>query len=227
MKVADLIANFPVESRDITTIFPYPDNAKIHSDTQVEDIATSIQTFGFDQPIVVDKDGVVIKGHGRRLAALRLGLASVPVVVRDDLTPDQVKAARLADNRVAEGEVDTVLLQKELQALADADFDLSTMGFDQRELDFLVDDVTELDDDAFVPDLEAAVAEVEAQTQTKINEMRDEQVAIGKALGIKTVPRSSERAINAFMLKLRADYSLPPEQAFVRFVEELLSQVTE
>lgn len=227
MKVVDLIKDFPVESRDVTTIAPYPDNAKIHSDSQVEDIATSIQTFGFDQPIVVDKDGIVIKGHGRRLAALRLGLKKVPVVVRDDLTPDQVKAARLADNRVAEGEVDTVLLQKELQALAEADFDLSTMGFDERELDFLVEDVTELDDDAFVPDLEAAVAEVESQTSERIEKLKQEEVPIGKALGIKSVPRASERAINAFMLKLRADYALPPEQAFVRFVEDLISQVNE
>lgn len=220
--IVDLVSDFPVESRDITTIYPYPDNAKIHSDTQVEAIATAIKTFGFDQPIVVDKDGVIIKGHGRRLAALRLGMKLVPVVVRDDLSEDAVKAARLSDNKVAEGEVDTVLVQRELNALANSNFDLAPIGFTERELGFMLDDITELNDDAFVDDLDEAVAQVEAQTAEKIESMKAEEVPIAKALGFKNIPRSSERLVNAFMLKLRADYKASPDQAFLKFVEDLL-----
>lgn len=222
--MADLVSDFPVQNRDINTIYPYPDNAKIHSDTQIDMIATAIKTFGFDQPIVVDKDGVIIKGHGRRLAALRLGRKVVPVVVRTDLSEEAVKAARLSDNKVAEGEVDTVLVQKELSALANSDYDLAPIGFTERELGFMLDDLTELNDDAFVDDLDAAVADVEAQTSEKIESMKAEEVPVAKALGFKSIPRAKERVLNAFMLKLRADYSLPPDQAFMRFVEDLIAE---
>lgn len=222
--IVDLVSDFPVESRDIETIYPYPDNAKLHSDVQIDSIALAIKTFGFDQPIVVDKDGVIIKGHGRRLAAKRLGMTKVPVVVRDDLSEEAVKAARLSDNRVAEGEVDTALLQKELAALADAEYDMSAIGFSERELGFMLENLTEFNDDAFVADLDGAVAEVEAQTSERIEAMKSEEVPIAKALGFKNVPRAKERALNVFMLKLRADYKLPPDQAFIRFVEDLVSE---
>lgn len=222
--IRDLISDFPVQSRDINTIYPYSDNAKLHSDVQVDAIAAAIKTFGFDQPIVVDKDGVIIKGHGRRLAALRLGLKVVPVVVRADLSEDAVKAARLSDNRVAEGEVDTALVQKELTALANADYDMAPIGFTERELGFMLDDLTALDDSAFVSDLDSAVAEVEAQTSERIEAMKAEEMPLVKALGFKSIPRAKERVLNVFMLKLRADYKLPPDQAFIRFVEDLVSE---
>lgn len=81
----------------VDDVKPYELNAKIHSEEQVAKIAESIARFGWDRPIVVDKNGVIIKGHGRRLAAIKLGLIEVPVLVRDDLNEEQVKAARLAD----------------------------------------------------------------------------------------------------------------------------------
>ena len=215
MKPIDLIKDLPIVSYDIDKVIPYPDNAKIHADAQIEKIAKSIKEFGFDQPIVVDGAGVIIKGHGRRLAALSLGMKKVPVVVRDDLTEAQVKAARLADNKVAEGEIDTALLQKELMELAKEDPALlDMMGFDARELDFMTQDITELDDSAFVSDLDEAVAQVEAETTARIQAKADTPVPLSKAFGFKSVPQSAERAINAFMLRLRAETGLPPEQAF-------------
>ena len=108
-----------VVGRDPAELTPYAHNAKTHPDEQIDKIAGSIAEYGFDQPIVVDADGVIIKGHGRRLAAVRLGLASVPVIVRDDLTPAQVKAARLLDNKSAESEWDLDQLVIDLQALKD------------------------------------------------------------------------------------------------------------
>ena len=114
----------------IEKLKPYENNVKIHDEKQVGKIAESIKRFGWDQPIVVDKDGIIIKGHGRTLAAKSLGLKEVPVLVRDDLTPDQVNAARIADNRVAMGDIDTEGLQRELQLI---DLDLSGI-FDAKEL---------------------------------------------------------------------------------------------
>jgi site-specific DNA-methyltransferase (adenine-specific) len=86
---------------------------------------------------VVDKDYVIIKGHGRRMAALQMGLQTVPVIVRDDLTPQQVKAARIADNKLAETDWDMELLSQELEALNADGIDLGDIGFDQSELEVI------------------------------------------------------------------------------------------
>jgi ParB-like chromosome segregation protein Spo0J len=129
-----------IEWRDIRSILPYSLNAKRHPETQVSKIAAAIAEFGFDQPIVVDSDGVIIKGHGRLEACLKLGIASVPVLVRTDLTPAQVRAARIADNKVAESDYDLDALVVELKRLDEEDFDLSLTGFDTAEIDALFAD---------------------------------------------------------------------------------------
>ena len=108
---------------------PYEHNAKQHPADQVEHIANSIREFGFRQPIVVDADNVVVIGHGRLLAAEKLGLETVPVVRADDLTEEQIKALRLADNKTNESEWDFGELEAELAELA-LDFDMSEFGFE-------------------------------------------------------------------------------------------------
>ena len=108
---------------------PYAKNAKKHPDDQVEHIANSIREFGFRQPIVVDKNNVVVIGHGRLLAAKKLGLEEVPVVKVDDLTEAQINALRLADNKTNESEWDMLTLDAELADLS-LDFDMADFGFD-------------------------------------------------------------------------------------------------
>ena len=128
---------------------PYEHNAKRHPDEQVEHIANSIREFGFRQPIVVDADNVVVIGHGRLLAAKKLGLDAVPVVRADDLTEAQIKALRLADNKTNESEWDFGLLDAELVDLA-LDFDMSDFGFD--DIPGGVSDTPTAADDDFDPD---------------------------------------------------------------------------
>lgn len=108
-------------------ITPYGQNAKKHPEEQVEHIANSIKEFGFRQPLVIDKDGVLIIGHGRLLAAKKLGLETVPVVKADDLTEEQVKALRLADNKTNESDWDYSLLDSQLEELLD--FNMDRFGF--------------------------------------------------------------------------------------------------
>jgi DNA modification methylase len=127
-----------IEWRDPASLTPYSNNAKTHPTEQIDKIAASIASFGFDQPIVVDTDGVIIKGHGRREASLRLGLDKVPVLVRGDLSVAEIKAARLADNRTAQSPWDEDLLRVELAALLEQDFDLGLTGFDLAEIDELL-----------------------------------------------------------------------------------------
>ena len=123
-----------VKMRDIDSVKPYEQNPRIN-DAAVDAVAASIKEFGWRQPIVVDKDDVIIAGHTRLKAAQKLGLKKVPVHVATDLTPAQVKAYRLADNRLAElAQWDLALLPIELADLQAMDVDLGLLGFDQDEL---------------------------------------------------------------------------------------------
>ena len=116
----------------IDRIKPYNQNPRKITDKAIEVVAESIKNFGFKNPILGDKDGVIIAGHTRRLAAQKLGLESVPVIVCDDLTEQQVKALRLADNKTSEfSEWDPEMLDAEL--LEVSDMDMQAFGFDTSE----------------------------------------------------------------------------------------------
>ena len=117
------IINMPIGD-----IIPYGQNAKKHPSEQVKLIANSIREFGFQQPIVVDKDNVVIIGHGRLLAAKRLKMSEVPVVKAETLNDEQVRALRLADNSVAESDWNMDLLISELKEI---DIDIKEFGLDK------------------------------------------------------------------------------------------------
>ncbi|MCB9926414.1 MAG: ParB N-terminal domain-containing protein [Planctomycetaceae bacterium] len=123
-----------VELWPIAKVKPYENNPRIN-DGAVDAVATSIREFGFRQPIVVDSDGVIICGHTRYKAAQKLGLEKVPVHVAKDLTPEQIKAYRIADNKSAElADWNYDLLPIELSQLGDAGFDLDLLGFGKDEL---------------------------------------------------------------------------------------------
>ena len=122
---------------NVNDIKPYEKNAKSHPQSQVERIAKSIKEFGFKQPLVIDKNNVVIIGHGRLLASKMLGLEEIPCVMADDLDKEQIKALRLADNKVAESEWDMAFLREELNSILD--IDMMDFGF--------TDDDFELPDD--------------------------------------------------------------------------------
>lgn len=116
--------------QDPAALIPYENNTKTHPPEQVKRIAESIKQFGWQQPIVVDRDNVVIIGHGRLLAAKELLLDKVPVVCADALTEEQAQALRLADNKTNESPWDFGKLEEELAALDIAGFDMTAFGFD-------------------------------------------------------------------------------------------------
>ena len=209
-----------IELWDIDRIQPYEANVKIHDEKQIEKIANSIQRFGWDQPIVVDKNGVIIKGHGRRLAAIKLGFKQVPVLVRDDLTEDEVKAARVADNRVAMGDIDTEMLQKELQSIS---LDLNGI-FDSKELDFLNFDLTEINEDAIENDV---VAEMERQSEEMSDHIKtvdSKEVRIADALGFKKVRGEDQRPIARFMARIEEETGRQGAEAFVSFAQKYIGK---
>jgi len=119
--------------KDVKTseLKPYGNNNRKHPKEQVDKLAKQIEAHGWDVPIVVDKDMCIIKGHARLKAAKKLKLKTVPVIVRDDLTPEQCAAARLADNKLSElAEIDMSAIQTELDALKAINFDLDLTAFD-------------------------------------------------------------------------------------------------
>lgn len=128
--LADKLEHWPIER-----LLPYIRNARTHSEAQIAQIAASIAEFGFTAPILAGSDGVIVAGHGRLAAARKLGLATVPVVVLEHLTPTQRRALVIADNKIAENAGwDEELLRLELAELQEADFDLALTGFDADEL---------------------------------------------------------------------------------------------
>jgi DNA modification methylase len=128
-----------IEMRPLAEIRPYENNPR-HNDGAVAAVAASIREFGFRQPIVVDEQGVIIVGHTRYKAALKLGLETVPVHVAEGLTPEQIQAYRIADNQSADlSDWNYDLLPIELSSLQQANYDLGLLGFDSAELARLLD----------------------------------------------------------------------------------------
>jgi len=146
----------------INTVVPYARNPR-QNQAAISKVAASIKEFGWQQPIVVDSEMVVIAGHTRLAAAQSLGMDKVPIVVAEDLTPAQVKAYRLADNRVSqEAEWDHDLLTLELQDLLGEEYDLDLTGFSDDELAALLAEETEgLTDEDAVPEVPETPVTVE------------------------------------------------------------------
>jgi len=144
-----------VKQTAIDKVIPYASNARIHSDEQVAQIAASIKAFGFNNPVLLDGDNGIIAGHGRLLAARKLGMKKVPTIELAHLTETQRKAYIIADNKLAlNAGWDMDLLSLEMGALDDEGFDLSLIGFNDGELANIFIDKTEgLTDPDDVPDL--------------------------------------------------------------------------
>ena len=147
-----------IEMLPIEGLVPYANNSRTHSDEQVVQVAASIKEFGFTNPVLVDKDNMIIAGHGRMKAAMRLGLTEVPCIRLDHLNDFQKKAYIIADNKLAlNAGWDDELLRLELGQLNEDGFDLSLTGFDDDELSKLlipeqIDGLTDEDDVPEVPE---------------------------------------------------------------------------
>src|SRR5450432_2374755 len=125
----------------IDKLVPYARNPRTHSDAQVAQIAASIAEYGFNNPSLVDTKAGIIAGHGRLLAARKLGLGEVPVIVLDHLSEAQKRAYIIADNQLAlNAGWDEDILRAELAALRAEDFDIDLIGFDDRDLAQLLAD---------------------------------------------------------------------------------------
>lgn len=136
-----------IEYLKLEDLIPYVNNPRNNDGEAVDRVASSIAEYGFKSPIIVDKDNIIVAGHTRYKAAKKLNLEKVPVIKADDLTPAQIKAYRIADNKVAEySSWDNDLLAIEIEELQDLDFDLDLTGFEDFEIESLLS-VDEASDD--------------------------------------------------------------------------------
>lgn len=138
-----------IVQRKVSELIPYAKNTKKHDKKQINNVAESIKQYGFVQPVVIDKDGVIVIGHCRVLGAKKLGMKEVPCVCVEDLTPEQVNALRIVDNKSNESEWDMDLLAEELP-----DLDLSAFDFDfgieveEEETEIVEDEAPEVDQES-------------------------------------------------------------------------------
>jgi DNA modification methylase len=145
--------NLQIEQWPVDNLTPYSNNARTHSDDQVQQIANSISEFGFVSPILVGSDKTIIAGHGRLMAAKQLNMAEVPVIVLDHLSEQQRQALVIADNQITlQGGWDEELLAQEIQALDDLDFDLELLGFDEKELNGLLEPIVDESNEDEIPE---------------------------------------------------------------------------
>ena len=147
-----------IEQRKVSELIPYANNSRTHSDAQVAQIAASIKEFGWTNPILIDGENGIIAGHGRLLAARKLGYDEVPTIELSTLTEAQKKAYVIADNKLAlNAGWDDDVLRIELEALQELEFDLDVLGFDEKELANLltpeqVEGLTDEDDAPPIPE---------------------------------------------------------------------------
>lgn len=216
-----------IEEWDIDRLIDYDKNAKIHTPEQIGRIAKSIEKNGLINMPNIEPDGTLISGHGRKAALKLLGRKTVPVVVRYDLTKAQAAAARLSDNKVAEGTYDTNLIHEELRWLQSEDVgSLSDIGFDERELAFLTEDIGEIDiallDDPVT--LESHLADHESETFDKIGEAEKSTVKLAKAIGFNEVTLAQSRVISRFMAMVCEQMDLDdPAAALTAFANGVMA----
>lgn len=195
-------AQLPIEIWDIERLVPFATNAKKHPADQISKLAAAIRQFGWTQPIIVWTNGSIIAGHGRRLAALKLGLKRVPVVIRSDLTEAEAAALRIADNKVASTEYDAMLLGesvKDLLGQFSDSFDLQALGLEDRELEFFTADLGEMNETGFTDDIGSAVSEQAASNKDSADKFDKETVHVSRIFGTKTVTIAQFRKFRKLM----------------------------
>lgn len=211
-----------IELWSIDRVLPYENNAKKHSPEKIEQIVSWIRKTGWTQPIVVQKStGLIIAGHGRRLAALKLGLTSVPVIAKD-VSDIDAKAMRLADNQAVSTDYDTGLLQSEIVELQALGFtDMDDLGFNEKELGFLNESVAVFNDDAFIDDISAAVEEQKSANTKQQDEMDAQDAPLSKAFGFKRMTIAQGRKVRAFMNFVETETGKSGAAALIAHIETL------
>lgn len=181
------------ENVKIEKLKPYENNARTHSEEQVEKISRSIKEFGFINPVLIDSNFGIIAGHGRVLGAKKLGMKEVPCLFVEDLTDEQKRAYILADNKLAlDAGWDDEILREEIKALADLDFDVSLTGFELEDFDFNQTDI-EFEEDNY--DVEEKLPEIPKAKYGDIYQLGNHRIMCGDSTSQEDIDKLLDGAV--------------------------------
>ena len=170
------MSNIEIIYRNASDLIPYANNSRTHSDDQINQVASSIKEFGFTNPVLIDEQGGIIAGHGRVMAAKKLGLAEVPTITLEGLTKAQVKAYVIADNQLAlNSGWDFDILNLEVESLTEMGFDVSLLGLSNLMPDKL--DEKENNSLSDVKDEDQFLLVIECKNETDQNIIYEELLA--------------------------------------------------
>jgi hypothetical protein len=213
------LVNLPTVMWDIDKVKPYARNTKVHSKEHVRKLARSIEADGLFDAIIVDMDGVIIAGHGRYEALVSLGHTKVPVKHAAHLTKNQADAARIAHNKTASTEYDSGFMAEELARLSEADdVDITALGLDDHELDFLVEDLGDMNMDAISQSLDEDIDQQDKDTATKVAATDASSEKIVKVFGFNAVPIAAVKDVRRFIADIENETGLTGADAFVAWV---------
>lgn len=214
------LVNLPTELWDIGDVKPYPKNTKVHPKEHIKKLKASIEEQGLFDPLIVDFEGVLIAGHGRFQALQELGHVKVPVRHAKHLTKDQADAARIAHNKTASTEYDSEFMAEEIRRLAEStEVDVSALGLDEEELDFLVEDLGEVNIDAISTDLDGDIDAQDKETAEKVKATDASSEKVAKIIGFNSVPIAAVKHVRRFLADIEAETGLKGEEAFVEWVQ--------
>lgn len=203
------------ETWPIDRLIPYGANSKRHDQKQVDKIAAAISKFGWTTRIVVEPDGTIIAGHGRRLAAIDLMQEKVPVVVLKGISKEDARALRLIDNKVQEGGYDTAMLSMELKELVLGDnVDMSAF-FDVRDLSFAIDDLGDIDLGSLSEDIGPEVTAQTSRTEAEIDSTDEGIVSLSRALGVSKITGQQARELKQLVGKAIDAFGTDPATALI------------
>lgn len=214
---------YEVEIWDITRLIPYEKNAKKHDKAKISTIARRMRdpAIGFTQPIQVERDGTIIAGHGRRMAALEAGFTKVPVLVFKG-TKEQAAAERLADNQLVSTGMDMGLFQEEILRLNGIEPDLVLdIGLTDKDLEFTLKPLDTMDESLFVDDVQSAVEE-QREKNTAAEEAIDAATApLADAFGFRRLTVSQSRRVRAFQTQIEAETGKKGADALMVFLDNM------
>lgn len=212
------LVKLPTQMWAIDKVIPYDKNTKVHSAAHIAKLKASIAADGLFDALILDHDGIIIAGHGRFAALVALGHTVVPVKHAAHLSKNQADAARIAHNKTASTEYDSGFMAEELKRLMDAeDVDIAALGFEDHELDFLVEDLGDMNAGAISVDLDSDIDAQDAETEDKVAATDASSEKLVKAMGFNSVPIAAVKAVRRFMAQIEADTGLTGGDAFVAF----------
>lgn len=214
MKMGDVVLLEP------DSLKPFEDNAKLHPEEQIAALAKIINEQGFrNKPVEITPDGTIVNGHGRWMAVKKLGWSKIPCVIIDDMTPSQIRKYRISDNKLADTGFDNMKLKVEMEMLYSEGVDFSDI-FNEKELDFLTGDLSEMNMEAITEDLSEDVKELSEDTQSSIDEEDQKTVPVSKVLGFGTVTESQRRNIAKLLAHAEGVTSERGAEALSRYAKD-------